>query len=58
MAGDTYCEGDAQNRQCNGQRVLDCGFQPDWIKTKDHTIGICCFSAKPAALKRKNTELG
>ena len=22
--------------------------------TKDYTIGICCFSAKPVALKRKN----
>ena len=27
MAGDTYCEGDAQHSRCNGQRVVDCGFQ-------------------------------
>ena len=34
MAGDTYCEGDAQHGQCNGQRVVDCGFQPDWVKPR------------------------
>ena len=34
MAGDTYCEGDAQHGRCNGQRVVDCGFQPDWVKPR------------------------
>jgi hypothetical protein len=26
-------------------------ISPDWFKTKDYTIGICCFSAKYTALK-------
>ena len=32
---------------------LDRGFEPLWGKTKDFKIGICCFSAKHAALRRK-----
>jgi hypothetical protein len=33
--------------------ALDHGFEPLWGKTKDFKIGICCFSAKHAALRRK-----
>ena len=36
--------------------VVDCMFEPRAGQTKDYNIGICCFSAKHAALssKRKN----
>jgi hypothetical protein len=34
--------------------VVDRGFEPRSGKTKDYEIGICCFSAKHAALRRKN----
>ena len=32
------------------------GFEPGSGQTKDYTIGICCFSAKHAALRRKNRD--
>ena len=31
-------------------------FQPWSGQTKDYKIGICCFSAKHAALRRKNKD--
>jgi hypothetical protein len=31
----------------------DRGFEPRSGQTKDYKIGICCFSAKHAALRRK-----
>ena len=37
--------------------VVDRGFEPRSGQTKDHKIGICCFSAKHAALRRKNKHL-
>jgi len=33
--------------------VVDRGFEPRSGQTKDYKIGICCFSAKHAALRRK-----
>ena len=43
------------HRWSNGQRVrLECGRS--WVQTKDYKIGICCLSAKSAALRRKNKE--
>ena len=33
--------------------VVDRGFKPRSSQTKDYEIGICCFSAKHAALKSK-----
>ena len=33
--------------------AVDRGFEPRSDQTKDYTIGICCFSAKHAALRRK-----
>ena len=33
--------------------AVDRGFEPRSGQTKDYTIGICCFSAKHAALRRK-----
>jgi len=37
--------------------VVDCGFDPRSGQTKDYKIGICCFSAKHAALERKSKVL-
>ena len=31
-------------------------FEPRWGQTKDNQIGICCFSAKHAALRRKSKD--
>ena len=40
-------------------RVVDHGFEPTSGQTKDYKIGICYFSAKHAALRKKNkTESG
>ena len=39
-------------------RVVDRGFEPRLGQTKDYKIGICCFSAKHAALRRKSKEQG
>jgi hypothetical protein len=36
--------------------VVDCGFEPRSGQTKDYTIGICCFSAKHTALRRKSKD--
>jgi hypothetical protein len=36
--------------------VVDCGFEPWSGQTKDYKIGICCFSAKHAALRRKSKD--
>jgi hypothetical protein len=32
------------------------GFEPQTDQTKDYKNGICCFSAKHAALKRKSKD--
>ena len=34
--------------------VVDRGFKPRLGHTKDYKIGMCCFSAKHAALRRKS----
>ena len=36
--------------------AVDRGFEPRSGQTKDYEIGICCFSAKHTALKRKNKD--
>ena len=36
--------------------AVDCGFEPRSGQTKDYEIGICCFSTKHAALRRKNKD--
>ena len=33
--------------------AVDRGFEPRSGQTKDYAIGICCFSAKHAALRRR-----
>jgi hypothetical protein len=34
--------------------AVDRGFEPRSVQTKDYTIGMCCFSAKYTALRRKS----
>ena len=36
--------------------VVDCGFEPRLGQTNDYKIGICCFSAKYTALRRKSKD--
>ena len=36
--------------------ALDRGFEPRSGQTKDYEIGICCFSAKHASLRRKSKD--
>ena len=36
--------------------VVDCGLEPRFGQTKDYEIGICCFTAKHAALRRKSKD--
>ena len=36
--------------------VVDRGFEPRLDQTKDYKIGICCFSAKHAALRSKGKD--
>jgi hypothetical protein len=36
--------------------AVDRGFEPRSGQTKDYNIGICCFCAKHAALRRKNND--
>ena len=38
--------------------VIDRSFEPRSGQTKDYEIGICCFSAKHAALRRKIKLVG
>ena len=37
-------------------RAVDHGIEPQSGQTKDYIIGICCFSAKHAALRRKSKD--
>jgi hypothetical protein len=36
--------------------AVDYGFEPRSGQTKDFRIGICCFSTKHAALRRKSKD--
>ena len=36
--------------------TVNRGFEPRSGQTKDYKIGICCFSAKHAALRRKSKD--
>ena len=36
--------------------AIYCGFEPRSGQTKEQTIGICCFSAKHAALRSKSKD--
>jgi hypothetical protein len=36
--------------------VVDRGFKPWLSQAKDYNIGICCFSAKHTALRRKKKD--
>jgi hypothetical protein len=37
--------------------VVDRGFEPQLSQTKEYEIGVCCFSAKNAELRRKSKDL-
>jgi hypothetical protein len=39
-----------------GWSAVDRGFEPRLGQTKDYYIGMCCFSAKHAALWRKSKD--
>jgi hypothetical protein len=34
--------------------VVDRGFEPRSVQTKDYKTGMCCFSTKHATLRRNN----
>jgi hypothetical protein len=36
--------------------AVDHGFEPRSGQTKEYIIGICCFTAKHAALRSKNKD--
>ena len=36
--------------------AVDDGFEPRSGQTKDYKIGICCFSTKHTALRRKSKD--
>jgi hypothetical protein len=36
--------------------VVDCGFESRSGQNKDYKIGMCCFSVKRAALRRKSKD--
>ena len=36
--------------------AIDCGFEPRSGQTKEYKMGIRCFSAKNAALRRKSKD--
>ena len=36
--------------------AVDHGFEPQSGQTKDYKIGICCFSAEHAALRKKSKD--
>ena len=36
--------------------AIDCGYDPRSGQTKEYKIGMCCFSAKNAALRRKSKD--
>ena len=36
--------------------AVDRGFEPRLSQTKDYKIGICCFSARHTALRRKSKD--
>ena len=39
-----------------GSSAIDRGFEPQSGQIKDFKISMCCFSAKQAALKKKNKD--
>jgi hypothetical protein len=36
--------------------AVDCGFEPRSGQTIDYKLGMCCFSAKHEAFRRKNKD--
>jgi hypothetical protein len=46
------------NKSGTQNEAIDRGFESQSGQAKDNKIGICCFSAKNAALRRKSKETG
>ena len=42
----------------HASNAVDRGFEPRSGQTKDYKIGICCFSAKHAALRKRSKDFG
>ena len=36
--------------------AIDCGYELRSCQTKEYTIGMCCFSAKNAAIRRTEEQ--
>ena len=60
---DTGCKAPNSQNSIGGVMVsvlalsaVDRGFDPQSVQTKDYKIGICCFSTKKAALRRKSKD--
>ena len=60
---DTGCKAPNSQNSIGGVMVIvlalsavDRGFEPRSVQTKDYKIGICCFSTKRAALRRKSKD--
>ena len=53
-----YKDLEKNHRTIKEQKVsaVDHGFEPRLGQTKDYKIGICCFSTKHAALRRKSKD--
>ena len=51
-----YCIGGVMVRAL-ASSVVDCGFEPRSGQAKDCEIGICCFCAKQAVLRRKDKDV-
>ena len=59
-----YSRGNINQKHCIGgvmvcvlaSRAVDRWFEPQSGQTKDYKIGICCFSAKHAVLRRKSKD--
>jgi hypothetical protein len=55
LANQTQSVQHTLNQWRNGYRArLECGRS--YVQAKDYKIGMCCFSAKHAALRRKNND--
>jgi hypothetical protein len=52
--GDTLSSDSEPTSLCSS--VVDHGFESWSAQTKDYEIGICCFSAKHVALRRKSKD--
>jgi hypothetical protein len=50
------CHSIGKQNRIGTSSAVDRGFEPQSGQTKHYKIGICCFSAKHAALRRKSKD--